>query len=408
MNFDECKKVVDEVLEAGFTALKIDLDIGAYGKYQSEVANFVKDPFNHTAGEWEHDRMVHLAEMVKTAAGKTVDVACDVHTRLDVTSAIRLARDLESLHLMWLEEPVPPENVAAMREVKRSTTTPICAGENLYLRQGFRDLLESQAVDIIMPDIPKCGGLSECRKIANMAEIYYMPFAPHNVASPIGTMASAHVCATVPNFLVLEFHWLHRDYWATITDGGEIIKDGYISARPTGPASGSSSTRRSRRRTSIPAPPGSNEQRVPRRRLSAGTPVPATSPRGRDDMTTTPDIPRPPKEWVAALQEIGAATASGTLGHMGVRSPFMVGPVARSPGKAVAGPALTLQCMPQARGHLQRGRIRRSGDPAPPPRALSHAAGRHRRGRCARRSQERHLRRHDAHLLQAARAASAS
>ena len=142
MNFDECKKVVDEVLEKGFTALKIDLDIGAYGKFQSEVAGFVKDQFNYTAGEWEHDRMVKLAEMVKRAAGKEVDVACDLHTRLDTTSAIRLARDLEQFHLMWMEEPVPPENVAAMREVKRSTTTPICAGENLYLRQGFRDLLE--------------------------------------------------------------------------------------------------------------------------------------------------------------------------------------------------------------------------------------------------------------------------
>jgi L-alanine-DL-glutamate epimerase-like enolase superfamily enzyme len=229
MNFDECKRIVDDVLERGFTALKIDLDIGAYGYMQSEVAHFVKDRFNHTAGEWEHDRMVRLAEMVKTAAGSTIDVACDLHTRLDVTSAIRLARDLEQFHLMWLEEPVPPENVAAMREVKRSTTTPICAGENLYLRQGFRDLLEKQAVDIIMPDIPKCGGLSECRKIANLAEIYYIPFAPHNVASPIGTMASAHVCATVPNFLVLEYHWLHRDYWSTIvTSKEDIIKDGWI------------------------------------------------------------------------------------------------------------------------------------------------------------------------------------
>jgi galactonate dehydratase len=228
MNFDEVKKVVDDVLERGFTALKIDLDIGAYGYMQSEVAHFVKDRFNHTAGEWEHDRMVGLAEMVKTAAGPAIDVACDVHTRLDVTSAIRLARDLEQFHLMWLEEPVPPENVDAMREIKRATTTPICAGENLYLRQGFRELIEKQAVDIIMPDIPKCGGLSECRKIANLAEIYYMPFAPHNVASPIGTMASAHVCATVPNFLVLEFHWLHRDYWSTITNGGDIIKDGWI------------------------------------------------------------------------------------------------------------------------------------------------------------------------------------
>jgi galactonate dehydratase len=228
MNFDEVKKVVDDVLERGFTALKIDLDIGAYGYMQSEVAHFVKDRFNHTAGEWEHDRMVRLAEMVKTAAGPTIDVACDVHTRLDVTSAIRLAKDLEPFHLMWLEEPVPPENVDAMREIKRATTTPICAGENLYLRQGFRELIEKQAVDIIMPDIPKCGGLSECRKIANLAEIYYIPFAPHNVASPVGTMASAHVCATVPNFLVLEFHWLHRDYWSTITNGGDVIKDGWI------------------------------------------------------------------------------------------------------------------------------------------------------------------------------------
>ena len=79
-----------------------------------------------------------------------------------------------------------------------------------------------------MPDIPKCGGLSECRKIAEMADLYSIPFAPHNVSSPIGTMASAQVCATVPNFLVLEFHWFHRDYWSAITDGGEIIENGRI------------------------------------------------------------------------------------------------------------------------------------------------------------------------------------
>jgi galactonate dehydratase len=229
MNFDEIKRVVDEVLERGFTALKIDLDIHAYGHAGSEVAGFTKDKFNYTALQWEHERMVELAEMVTTAAGRDVAVAADVHTRLDVPSAIRLVKDLEQFHLLWLEEPVPPENVDAMREVKRASTTPICAGENLYLRHGFRDLIIKQAVDIIMPDIPKCGGLSECRKIANLAEIYYIPFAPHNVASPIGTMASAQVCGTIPNFLVLEFHWLHRDYWSTITtDKEDIIKDGYI------------------------------------------------------------------------------------------------------------------------------------------------------------------------------------
>jgi len=229
MDMAEIRQVVDGVLEAGFSALKIDLDMFAYGHRGKETASFVKDQFNMTPGRWEHDRMVELASMVVEAAGPGVDVAADLHTRLDTHSSVRLARALEPLHLMWLEEPVPPENVDAMREITQSTSTPICAGENLFLRQGFRDLIEKQAVDIIMPDIPKCGGLSECRKIANMAEIYYMPFAPHNVSSPIGTMASAQVCATVPNFLVLEFHWFHRDYWNTIvTDKRDIIQNGRI------------------------------------------------------------------------------------------------------------------------------------------------------------------------------------
>jgi galactonate dehydratase len=230
MDFDEVKKVVDEVRERGFTALKIDVDIDAYGpKRASDATHFKKDRFNYTANQWEHERMISLVDMVTTAAGKDIDVAADVHTRLDVPSAIRLAKALEQYHLMWLEEPVPAENIDAMRTVTQSTSVPICSGENLYLRHGFRDLLEKQAVNIIMPDIPKCGGLSECRKIANMAEIYYIPFAPHNVSSPIGTLASAHVCATVPNFLVLEFHWLHRDYWSTIIkEKKDIIKDGFI------------------------------------------------------------------------------------------------------------------------------------------------------------------------------------
>ena len=229
MNMDDIQREVDEVLEAGFTALKVDLDIRAYGHTGTETEWYVKDKYNMTPNKWEHDRMVQLAEMVVKAAGKDVDVACDLHTRLDKHSAIRLCKDLEHLQLMWLEEPIPPENIGVMAEITHSTSVPICGGENLYLRHGFREVFEKQALDIIMPDIPKCGGLSECRKIAEMADIYSIPFAPHNVSSPIGTMASAHVCATVPNFLVLEYHWFSRlDYWRTATDGGEIIQNGRI------------------------------------------------------------------------------------------------------------------------------------------------------------------------------------
>ncbi len=240
MEFDEIERVVHGVLAKGFTALKIDLDIGAYSAKRIPVdadtqvltlkeGTFSKDKFNHTAMQREHERMLQVVDMVTRAAGKDVAVAADVHTRLDVPSAIRLVRDLDQYHLLWLEEPVPPENIDAMREVKRHSTTPICAGENVYLRFGFRELFEKQAVDIVMPDLPKCGGLSDGRKIANLAELYYIPFAPHNVSSPIGTMASAHVCASVPNFLVLEWHWNERPYWRTIIKEKEdIIKDGYI------------------------------------------------------------------------------------------------------------------------------------------------------------------------------------
>lgn len=230
MDFDAIKQVVDEVLVRGFTAIKVDIDIGAYSTTRgTQTFTVAKDPFNHSAGQIEHERMIELVDMVTRAAGKGVSVAVDIHTRLDVASAIRVVRDLAPYHLMWIEEPVPPENIAAMREVKLHSKNPICAGENLYLRHGLRELIEKQAVDIIMPDLPKCGGLSEGRKSANMAELYYIGFAPHNVASPIGTLASAHVCASVPNFLVLEYHWLHRPYWISIIkEKTDIIKAGYI------------------------------------------------------------------------------------------------------------------------------------------------------------------------------------
>ena len=216
-NADKAKEVVD----MGFTAIKFDLDdLRHPAKY---------DPYNHTVGPRELDDMVAKATAIREAVGTGVEVAMDLHGRYDTHSGIRIAKALEGLNLLWLEEPVPPENIDAMREVKRSTSTPICAGENLYLRWGFKDLLEKQAVDIIMPDLPKCCGLSEGKKIANLADMYYIPMAPHNVCGPMGTVASCHCCAAIPNFLVLEWHWLERPHWHTLVlSDPPLIQDGYI------------------------------------------------------------------------------------------------------------------------------------------------------------------------------------
>ncbi|MDP6776132.1 MAG: mandelate racemase/muconate lactonizing enzyme family protein [Candidatus Latescibacteria bacterium] len=219
-----------EVIAMGFDAIKFDIDDASSPHKQ--------DPYNWSVSPGELAEMVDKVAAVREAVGPRVDLAIDMHGRYDTYGAIRVAQALEPYDLMWLEEPVPPENVDAMREVKRATRTPICAGENLYLRWGFRDLIEKQAVDVIMPDIPKCCGLSEGRKIATMAEVYYIPLAPHNVCGPLGTIASCHVCATVPNFLVLEWHWVDRPAWHELVCADPpLIQNGHIRL-PDGPGLG--------------------------------------------------------------------------------------------------------------------------------------------------------------------------
>jgi len=215
------KQKLAEIETMGFTALKIDIDEAL------DPNRF--DRVNWTANNAEIDRMVKEVAFVRESVNKRLDLAVDMHGRYDATTGKRVAIELEPFRLLWLEEPVPAENIDVMRDIRQSTKTPICCGENLFLRHGFRELLEKRAADIIMPDIQKCGGLLEARKIADMAHTYYTPFAPHCVVSPIGTMASCHVCAAVPNFLVLEWHWISRlSIWRNFVKEGEIIEKGFV------------------------------------------------------------------------------------------------------------------------------------------------------------------------------------
>ena len=210
-----------EVEERGFTAIKFDLD-DAQNPYKLDQWNWSVTPD-------ELQLMVDQAAEIRAAVGPHMDLAIDLHGRYDGYSGMKLAHALEPFNLLWLEEPVPPENIDAMCRIKQGTRTPLCAGENLYLRYGFRDLLEKQAVDIIMPDISKCGGLSECRKIANMAEIYYIPMAPHNNSGPLSTLADSHVCVSIPNFLVLEWHRFGDTTWdEMLLTEAPLIQEGHV------------------------------------------------------------------------------------------------------------------------------------------------------------------------------------
>ncbi len=220
---EQFAKSAKEAVEMGFTAVKFDLD-------QANDPNKY-DRFNWTASPAEVQRMVDQMTAAREAVGPNIDICADMHGRYDAPTAQQVAKRMEPLNLMWLEEPVPAENVEAYQSITQSTSTPICAGENIYLAYGFRRLLEMGAVDIIMPDLQKAGGLGEGQRIANLSNLYYVPFAPHMVASYLGAMASCHVCASVPNFMILEWQmYFHTDpmFSEIVTFDGPMVEKGFI------------------------------------------------------------------------------------------------------------------------------------------------------------------------------------
>ncbi len=209
------------IKDQGFTAMKIDLDDAR------DPARF--DAVNWTASNGEIDRMVKWVSHVRESIPANMDLACDMHGRYDAPTGKKVAKALEPFRLMWLEEPVPPEDIDAMADIRHSTSTPIACGENLYMRWGYTQLLQKEAVDIIQPDFQKVGGIAEAKKVADLAQAFYIPVAPHCVVSPIGVMATAHACTTFPNFLACEWHWInHLDLWKTFVKEGEIIVNGYV------------------------------------------------------------------------------------------------------------------------------------------------------------------------------------
>jgi galactonate dehydratase len=201
-----------DAIKLGFNALKFDLDeANDPNKY---------DRYNWTTSPGEVQRMYDQLAAVREAVGPKIDICVDMHGRYDATAAHAVAKKVEPLNLTWLEEPVPAENVEAYRLIAEETSTPIAAGENIYLGYGFRKLLEEGGVDVIMPDLQKCGGLGEGQRISNLANLYYIPVAPHMVASFLGAMACAHVCVSVPNFLLMEW----QSYFHTNPMYKEIVR----------------------------------------------------------------------------------------------------------------------------------------------------------------------------------------
>ncbi len=195
-----------ELVSRGYTGCKLD--------------PFFNTPMNREVTQADLRLAASIVKAIREAGGPDYDIAIDVHGRWNTKSTLEIIRALEPHRLFFYEEAVPPENVAAMAEVQRNTQTPLATGERIFGRQGFRELLEKQSVRIIQPDLARTGGITETKKIASMADTYYIPIAPHNPNGPLCTLASMHVCFSIPNFLILEYFEKDEPIFEDLMPGG--------------------------------------------------------------------------------------------------------------------------------------------------------------------------------------------
>jgi L-alanine-DL-glutamate epimerase-like enolase superfamily enzyme len=177
-------------------------------------------------------RAVEVVAAIRAAVGWDVALCTDHfgHGYLAAKDVIRLGRALEPFGLAWIEDPMPWWDMAGHKQVTDALTIPTAAGEELYLWDGFRELIEQRAVDIVHPDLLTAGGMLETKKIADYAERYGLPTALHFAGSPIAFMANLHCAAAIPSLVALEHHGLDLPFWHDLVTGlpEGYLQDGYV------------------------------------------------------------------------------------------------------------------------------------------------------------------------------------
>lgn len=209
----------------GHTALKLDPFKGGYTYLSRYAAGYPSE---------EEPAAVAIVAAIREAVGDGVEIFIDAHGRFDLPTAIRLATALKPYRIGWFEEPVPPENVDALRQFRDVTGMPVCVGERLYTRWQFRPVLEGKLAEYLMPDIIRTGGISEMKKIATMAEAFFIPITPHDATGPLTLIAGAQVMMTTPNFFRLEIAYSELPRYQEALTPPLDVRGGamYVSDRP--------------------------------------------------------------------------------------------------------------------------------------------------------------------------------
>ncbi len=216
-----------EIVAAGYKAFKMDpmshaLPRGGVGYIDGEIsAEGVEEAVEITAA-------------VREAVGPKIEILIDAHGNYNVPTAVKLANSLAPYGIHWFEEPVPVESYAALKQVKEQISVRISVGERLHTRWEFVPIFENNLADYVMPDVTWTGGISELKKIATMAEAYYVPISPHDASGPINVISGAQVMMTVPNFYKLETMRYDLSGYDAFIDHPLDIRQGdlYVSDRP--------------------------------------------------------------------------------------------------------------------------------------------------------------------------------
>ena len=216
-----------EIVASGHRALKLDPFWEAMESTQGGYLDGQISPEGEENG-------VELVAAIREAVGPRVEVLIDAHGLYNVPTAIRLANRLAEYGIHWFEEPVPPESYHALKQVRDQVSVRICVGERLHTRFEFLPIFENHLADFVMPDVTWTGGISELKKIATMAETYYVPVSPHDASGPINILAGAHVMMTVPNFYKLETARYRLDSYNAFIDRPLDVRQGdlYVPDRP--------------------------------------------------------------------------------------------------------------------------------------------------------------------------------
>jgi galactonate dehydratase len=204
-------QLAQDLLKMGISAMKIwPFDATALRNHGNYITNS------------ELETSLKPVRQIRDAVGDSMEIAMEFHGYWNLPSAAKIARALEPFDILWLEEMLPQDNLEAYKHLAQTTRIPLCLSERLLTRYQFREVIEQGIAQFVMPDICWCGGISEAKKIASLAETHYLPVALHNCGGPVLHFASIHLAMNVTNLFILESvrrHYL-KDYQGLVTTTG--------------------------------------------------------------------------------------------------------------------------------------------------------------------------------------------